>query len=277
MSETQTGGSFRPSKQQKLLAIDDVDILVVQARIVPWDYGKGGEKGFNTFVRLVLAIEGFDDLRTEYYSLGKDTIIAPSLDGKTALPTRGPDGKLAQPQPEGFFFVGVKKPIEGVPEGSVAGSLFADMVNSGFNEEDMTSDVRFVEGHKFHAVQKKSKSQGGDDKSHLMPNKYLGKGNVAGITVPAPAASGAAPATAPTAAAPQAAAQPSASLAVLQDLLVTAIAEGGGSITKAQAVSYVSANSPADQKQALLQLLLQESTLKAGPFKYDAASKSLSL
>lgn len=266
MSETQqTGGSFLPSKQQKVLALDDVDVLVIQARIVPWDYGKGGEKGINTFVRLTLAVDGNTDPKLEYYSLGKDTVVAPSLDGKTPLPTRGPDGKVLAN--EGYYFVGAKKPLEGVPEGSVAGLLMADLVNAGFNEADMSNDIRFMEGVKFHAVQKKGKTQGGDDKNHLLPSKYLGKGSVpAGIAVPAAASSPAAPG------AP--AGNGAVALARIQELITNAIVAKGGPITKGEAVAFVSSNASAEEKNGLIALLLQEATLKAGPYKYDGTSLS---
>jgi hypothetical protein len=169
--------SLRPSDAQTGAFLDDVDVTLKECRFVLWDYmGKA-----KTSVALKVTMEEPDGITHEqYYSAGDPEKVTPSPDGKTLVPQAGATGLNANTNALAFI---------------------ASIINAGFPEDRLSTDVSVFDGLGAHVNQvAQPKRQGLKDQKE--GKTYLLVTKIARLPWDAPAAKPAkgAPAAARTAA-----------------------------------------------------------------------------
>lgn len=129
--------SMHPDNMVSAGLADDFDGTITEARLVKWDYDGKGDEGF--FGRLTIQPDDGQDVDEEvinYYSAGKLEYFAPTEDGETesdegvmALRT-GKSQQMSKSTNWAFFL--------------------ATALEAEFPEDKFDSDVRFLEGARFH-------------------------------------------------------------------------------------------------------------------------------
>ncbi len=261
--------------------IDDVDCTIVGAKVVTGEDTPFENADDRCFLELSFQpdpVDGEDqELKKEYYGIGKTESFQPSKDGKALIVDEGK--KINKNSKTAIFFTG----------------LFA----AGFPPADVPDDnsVSYLEGMHVHVNRvlmpdmKNSKPRPGqkpnaDPPTVLVVTKLLGEAQAA--AAPAKGKKGAAaPAAAPKAAAAAKAAPKAAAPAADEELagevemaLVQHISESGGSVQKKGLAPVIMAWTDDQAKRAVAFKLIGSAAWlsdEARPWSYDPASLTLSI
>lgn len=251
--------------------IEDGDVTVVSARFGNWDYRGKSNPVLGLNLKMTDA-EGQE--HDEWLSAGDLKFFVPSADGKKALPV-GTATKLNASTNAAAFIL----------------SLFnADTRGEFVAKMKQTDDISVLDGIKLHVSRKAAPKRSGilvqpgqENRAHtqLTVDKVLAYPGEAGAATPAAAA--------PTAAAAPAAAAAGAPASGLVDtargVLMSIIAEAGGSIKKTGLASKVLANAdmkaaPVATRNAVLGMIVRDDFLTAAAevgIKFDPATGTVSL
>lgn len=271
MTAAAIGALIRPDAMVTGGLVDDIDVTLSSVRFVLYDYdGKVAE------AVLALHVKMTDDDGTEYdqyYSAGDSKFFVPSKDGSMAMP------------------VGSRTALS---SSSNAAQFLISLVNAGFPQEQMEADVTIFETMKVHvnrvAQPKRSgiiKNAGDNEREKTvlivtriiaMPGEEPVKkgGAKAGTTTKA---AGSTKPAAGKAAATKAAA-PAASdddlSAALTEVVTTALAEAGGTVTKKDITGIVfRAMKDHPGRNQAVKLVHTDDFLSSGPWTYDGSELSL--
>lgn len=256
-----SGALLQPSSFTQGGLIDDIDVTIQSSRFELYDYDG---KVQSPTLALHLSLVDDDGLVSEqYYSAGDPKFFVPSKDGKEAVP------------------VGSKTTLSA---GSNAAMFLVSLVNAGYPEDQMGSDVSVFEGMKVHVgrVAQPKRSgiiKGGDDngreKTVLCVTKIISMPGQA----PVSKGKAATPKAAGKAAAPAQQSLPDGGDdldATLTEVVMEALGEAGGTIAKkaiAQVVFKAAAFSgDAKARAAATKRVFSDEFLTAGPWSFDGTN-----
>jgi hypothetical protein len=144
-----TGGnvaSMRPDELGQAGLLDDFDGVVIEARLVPWNYPteakpEGSIDHHILAVRLKIQPDEKDEPVVQHYSAGELEHFAPSMDGIQPVDLDGDDLDAM----EGVVALRVGKK-EKLAESSNWGHFLTMLGEAGFPLDEIIPDVRFIEG-----------------------------------------------------------------------------------------------------------------------------------
>ncbi len=110
--------------------IDDVDVVIKEARFVMWDYNGKSAAGDSPCLHLNLDLDG--DEVEQYYSMGAAKDWMPSEDGKNLLAVGS---------------------ASGIRKSSNGGIFLMSLIDAGFPADDLAEDVSVLDGLQAHMVQ----------------------------------------------------------------------------------------------------------------------------
>lgn len=270
MTAAAIGALIRPDAMVTGGLVDDIDVTLDSVRFVLYDYDGKVQDGV-----LALHVKMKDDDGTEYdqyYSAGDPKFFVPSKDGKMAMP------------------VGSRTALS---SSSNAAQFLISLVNAGFPQEQMEADVSIFESMKVHvnrvAQPKRSgiiKNASDNDREKTVlivtriiampgeePVKKGGAKTTAGTKAAAPATTKAGTKAAPKAAAP---ADDDDVAATLTEVVTTALAEAGGTVTKKDITGIVfRALKDHPARNQAVKLVHTDEFLASGPWTFDGSELSL--
>jgi hypothetical protein len=242
------------------LPLDDVDVIIKEARFALWNYNNTQAEG--PALRVIF-VDGEEKSHEQYFSAGKIEKSVPSDDGKKLLPVSDASPKGLNKSTKAFTFLASLFNAD-----PAVGTLLAD------------GDVSKLDGLRAHVIAAADKNDKGEtiknakgyDRTTIVVSKIIA---LPGQTPKAAAAGKKAAAGAPAAPAAAAAAGNAELDAKVAEIVLGVLAEQGGTVARLKLSPLVfKAAGKESNKQAIVTRAFQEDFLKAN-FGYDGTNVSM--